>query len=82
MRHTRRRLLQTTGVALGGVGLAGCGGRSGTGADESTATETDPELSGGPNVVSGVPEDADHVVSMQAVAFEPAGMEGTIIVEE
>jgi plastocyanin len=41
MRHTRRRLLQTTGVALGGVGLAGCGGQSGTDADESTATDTD-----------------------------------------
>jgi len=41
MRQTRRRLLQTTGVALGGVGLAGCGGQSGTEADESTATDTD-----------------------------------------
>jgi plastocyanin len=40
MRQTRRRLLQTTGVALGGVGLAGCGGQSGTDADESTATDT------------------------------------------
>lgn len=33
--------------------------------------EGDPELEGGPNVVEGVPEDADHVVEMQAVAFEP-----------
>ena len=41
MRQTRRQLLQTTGVALGGVGLAGCGGQSGTDADESTATDTD-----------------------------------------
>lgn len=32
----------------------------------------EPELSGGPNVVSGVPEDADHVVDMTAVAYEPA----------
>jgi len=40
MRQTRRRLLETTGVALGGVGLAGCGGQSGTEADESTATDT------------------------------------------
>jgi plastocyanin len=32
----------------------------------------DAELSGGPNVVSGVPDDADHVVGMQAVAFEPS----------
>jgi plastocyanin len=28
-------------------------------------------LEGGPNVVEGVPDDADHVVEMQAVAFEP-----------
>ncbi|AXG10965.1 DUF5059 domain-containing protein [Haloplanus rubicundus] len=41
MRQTRRRLLQTTGVALGGVGLAGCGGQSGTDANESTATDTE-----------------------------------------
>jgi plastocyanin len=40
MRQTRRRLLRTTGVALGGVGLAGCGGQSGTDANESTATDT------------------------------------------
>jgi plastocyanin len=30
------------------------------------------DFEGGPNVVSGVPEDADHVVDMTAVAFEPA----------
>lgn len=30
------------------------------------------ELDGGPNVVEGVPDGADHVVDMQAVAFEPA----------
>ncbi|MFC7044719.1 DUF5059 domain-containing protein [Halobacteriaceae archaeon GCM10025711] len=30
------------------------------------------QLSGGPNVVDGVPSDADHVVEMTAVAFEPA----------
>jgi len=29
-------------------------------------------LEGGPNVVKGVPDDADHVVEMTAVAFEPA----------
>jgi len=28
-------------------------------------------LEGGPNVVDGVPDDADHVVDMTAVAFEP-----------
>jgi len=32
----------------------------------------EPELSGGPNVVSGVPDDADHVVNMNAVAYDPA----------
>lgn len=31
----------------------------------------DADLQGGPNVVEGVPADADHVVKMQAVAFEP-----------
>jgi plastocyanin len=38
MRHTRRKLLKTTGVALGSVGLAGCGGNAGT--DDETPTET------------------------------------------
>ncbi|QCC60650.1 DUF5059 domain-containing protein [Natrinema thermotolerans] len=36
---------------------------------EGSGSETD--LGGGPNVVEGVPDDADHVVDMQAVAFEP-----------
>ncbi len=36
-------------------------------------TET-PDLSGGPNVVEGVPDEADHVVDMQAVAFEPESL--------
>ncbi|WP_253738846.1 DUF5059 domain-containing protein [Halohasta salina] len=40
---------------------------SGSGGEESEETS----LEGGPNVVEGVPEDADHVVDMQAVAFEP-----------
>lgn len=40
-----------------------------SGGDES---ETETNLQGGPNVVSGVPDDADHVVDMQAVAFAPA----------
>jgi plastocyanin len=30
----------------------------------------DEEFSGGPNVVEGVPEDADHVVDMNAVSFD------------
>jgi len=41
MRHSRRQILTTTGVALGGVGLAGCGGQSTSEADESTTTGTD-----------------------------------------
>ncbi|RCU48149.1 hypothetical protein DU504_13060 [Haloplanus salinus] len=55
MRQTRRRLLQTTGVALGGVGLAGCGGRSGTDADESAAdTETATDAADPEDVGDGV----------------------------
>lgn len=42
----------------------GSGGESG---DESE----EPELQGGPNIQEGVPDDADHVVDLQAVAFEP-----------
>ncbi|MFB6096980.1 MAG: DUF5059 domain-containing protein [Haloferacaceae archaeon] len=33
--------------------------------------EPDASLSGGPDVVSGVPDDADHVVEMRAVTFDP-----------
>jgi len=43
-----------------------------SGGEGGTSTETESSLEGGPNVVEGVPDDADHVVSMQAVAFEPA----------
>ncbi|WP_135533389.1 DUF5059 domain-containing protein [Halostella pelagica] len=43
--------------------------------DESSGENGDDgdeqSLSGGPNVVDGVPDDADHVVSMQRVAYEP-----------
>ena len=46
----------------GGAGSSGDGGESGG----------DAELSGGPNVYDGSPSDADHIVDMQAVAFEPA----------
>ncbi|MFA1609860.1 DUF5059 domain-containing protein [Halobellus rubicundus] len=42
------------------------------GGSESGESGGDSSLQGGPNVVEGVPEDADHVVDMQAVAFEPA----------
>jgi len=44
--------------------------------DESSGGESDDgseetDLKGGPNIQDGVPDDADHVVNMQAVAFEP-----------
>ncbi|SEH67335.1 plastocyanin [Halopenitus malekzadehii] len=42
----------------------GSGGESGGGSEET-------DLQGGPNIQDGVPDDADHVVNMQAVAFEP-----------
>ncbi|MCJ0619738.1 DUF5059 domain-containing protein [Haloarcula hispanica] len=44
-------------------------GSGGHGSEESEETET--SLSGGPNVVEGVPDDADHVVDMEAVAYAP-----------
>jgi len=54
-------------AVVGAVDDAPVGERDG-GGEES---ESESELEGGPNVVEGVPEDADHVVDMQAVAFEP-----------
>jgi len=47
---------------------------AGTSGGESGGGESGGEssLHGGPNVVEGVPDDADHVVDMTAVAFEPA----------
>ena len=47
------------------AGTAGGKSSSGDGSDASS-------LEGGPNVVEGVPDDADHVVDMQAIAFDPA----------
>jgi plastocyanin len=49
--------------------LAGTSG--GAGGDGEGGSGGDSSLQGGPNVVEGVPEDADHVVDMLAVAFEP-----------
>ncbi|ELY81582.1 DUF5059 domain-containing protein [Natrinema pallidum] len=40
-------------------------------ADTADETESAPDLQGGPNVVEGVPDDADHVVEMQATAYAP-----------
>ncbi|PSQ08446.1 DUF5059 domain-containing protein [Halobacteriales archaeon QS_6_71_20] len=48
--------------------LPGAGDGSGDGEGDSGGES---DLSGGPNVVEGVPEDADYVVDMAAVAFEP-----------
>ncbi|WP_134670717.1 DUF5059 domain-containing protein [Halorussus marinus] len=50
--------------------VAGAPDAAPVGERESGGTET--ELTGGPNVVDGVPEDADHVVEMTAVSFDPA----------
>ncbi|MFC7059406.1 DUF5059 domain-containing protein [Halovenus salina] len=41
---------------------------TGGSSDEDDSTS---DLEGGPNVVEGVPDEADHVVDMTAVAFEP-----------
>jgi plastocyanin len=42
------------------------------GPEISDGEEGESELEGGPNVVEDVPDDADHVIDMNAVAFEPA----------
>jgi len=49
--------------------LAGTGGGSHGSEGEGGG---DSSLSGGPNVADGEPSDADHVIDMTAVAFEPA----------
>ncbi|WP_424000105.1 DUF5059 domain-containing protein [Haloarcula salina] len=45
---------------------SGSGDHGGHGGEKTEAS-----LSGGPNVVEGVPDDADHVVDMEAVAYAP-----------
>ena len=60
MRHTRRNLLKTTGVALGGVGLAGCGGQSGTETSDPTAEPTEEP--------TATPEPNDSESSLEASA--------------
>jgi plastocyanin len=47
--------------------LAGTGG-----SESSDGAGGESDLRGGPNVVDGVPDDADHVVDMNAVAYDPA----------
>ncbi|AUV80294.1 DUF5059 domain-containing protein [Salinigranum rubrum] len=53
--------------------VAGALDRAPVDAGEGDSGESggDSDLQGGPNVVEGIPDDADHVVAMQAVAFEP-----------
>jgi len=70
MQPTRRRLLQTTGVALGGVGLAGCGGQSGTEANESTATETDAPTATATATPESTPEPTAEASAATALAAE------------
>ncbi len=48
------------------------GGDSGGGEGGGSGDGGGSNLQGGPDVVEGVPDDADHVVDMTAVAFEPA----------
>jgi plastocyanin len=60
-----RASLRAQFALAGDVNAAPVGENAGGGGDG------DRDLSGGPNVVEGVPEDADHVVDMTAVAFEP-----------
>lgn len=54
--------------------VAGAPGKApaGESGSESGGSHSEKELKGGPNVVEGVPEDADHVVKMTAVSFDPA----------
>jgi len=56
-------------AVAGAIGSAPAISAGGSGNDSESGGDS--ELSGGPNVVEGVPEDADHVIDMQAVAFEP-----------
>jgi plastocyanin len=45
---------------------------AGTSGGSESGESDDADLQGGPNVVDGVPDNADHVVDMNAVAFDPA----------
>jgi Plastocyanin len=55
-------------AVVGAVDEAPIGGGSG---DESGDESEETDLQGGPNIQDGVPDEVDHVVDMQAVAFEP-----------
>lgn len=53
-------------AVVGAVDKAPVGESNDSGRDESEA-----ELEGGPNVVDSVPDDADHVIDIETVSFEP-----------
>ena len=64
-------MARTGGFAVAGaVDAAPSVDAAAAGGDEENAEKTAYE--GGPNIVEGVPDDADHVVEAQAVVFEPA----------
>jgi plastocyanin len=44
------------------------------GADGGEEDNEEADVEGGPNVVKGTPDDADHVVDMNAVAFDPESL--------
>ncbi|MDY7080846.1 MAG: DUF5059 domain-containing protein, partial [Halobacteria archaeon] len=58
-------------AVVGAVGKAPVGESSGGGHRHGG----EKKLESGPNVVKGVPEDADHVVDMKAVSYDPAKLE-------
>jgi plastocyanin len=63
-------MARTGGFAVAGAVDAAPPVEAAADGDDEESEETD--LEGGPNVVEGVPDDADHVIDMQAVAFEPS----------
>ena len=64
-------MARTGGFAVAGaVDAAPSVDAAAAGGDEENAEKTAYE--GGPNIVEGVPDNADHVVEAQAVVFEPA----------
>ncbi|GGN85089.1 DUF5059 domain-containing protein [Haloarcula pellucida] len=63
---------RTAQFAVVGASDAASSGAAGGTSEGKPETET--SLSGGPNVVEGVPEDADHVVDMTAVAYDPENL--------
>ncbi|TVT90545.1 DUF5059 domain-containing protein, partial [Haloferax volcanii] len=68
MEYSRRRLLQTTGIAVATAGLAGCNGQS---SDETTtAAETDSETETAAETTTENAESSVSVDAAVAVAAE------------